>query len=146
MDEPRKTQFGKRFGTLVGIALGLIVGLWAVPALLAPAEPSVMEMLNEVSAQLNADVPLRIDDATRLTGIEAEAPRTLRYRYEVALDRDSLDADTFRSLLFEQVRRTVRSSAEMEPLKKRDVVFNYHYEDRNGRHITDFDITPDDYE
>ncbi len=146
MDEKSKTQLGKTLGTVVGIALGLMAGIWLVPSFLTPAAPSVQQMLNEVSAELNAKVPLQIDAMTRLVAVEAEAPQTLHYRYEVAVDCDSLDTGTFRDLLFEQVRQNVRSSAEMKPLKTRRVVFHYHYIDRNGRQITDFDLTPSDYE
>ena len=146
MDETRKTQFGKRLGTVVGIALGLVVGIWAIPALFSPKETRAEKMLEGISAEMNKSLPLQIDDITRLVGSEVEAPRTLRYRYEVAVVRDSIDVQAFHDALFEQVRQTVRGSVEMEPLKERKVVFSYHYNDADGVHITSFDVTPADYE
>lgn len=130
---------------LTGVVAGLLV-LWMAPAYLnKPADPSSLEHLSKVAAEINRSVPVMIDAETELLPSEAgDAMLVYNYRL-VKYSVDEIDHQKFAA----GAKQKVVQGACNQPVMRDDflregVTLRYSYFDKNKRHIATVEVAPAD--
>lgn len=102
------------------------------------------EQLEEIAESLNAKTPLMLDAETRLDHVKVLAD-TLQYEYTL-INVDKNDTTTnvaeAKQFLMKQSQANLDSSPEMEEYRKKNISLNYHYRDKNGQELLEFNINP----
>lgn len=109
-------------------------------------ENSLNKKLNEVSNNLNKDVPIQFDDHTLFIGSEVDADNTFKYLYQI------INIDDIEAMMDEveaQTKANIKDAFELNPDLKiftvNNVSVDYVYQDSLGQVIRTIHITPEDY-
>jgi hypothetical protein len=120
----------------LGVAAILAFFIWKLAA------GDVNRQLQKAANEINRRSPLMIDSETRLDGAIA-SDNMLTYRYTfVNSDRGywRINAATLKSAVIDRAS----SSPEIASLFKSGVTLRYIYNDRSGKLLAQFDVTPKD--
>jgi hypothetical protein len=110
------------------------------------SETQNMKDLSRVAEEINEKCPRLLDSETRFDGIEVKEPNTLVYRYTlVKLDAQNMDTARFYRAMWPGIISTVKISPEMKKLRENNTNIEYSYQDKNGKDVYRFKITPADY-
>ncbi|MGH7795885.1 MAG: hypothetical protein ACREQ2_13510 [Candidatus Binatia bacterium] len=128
-----------------GVAAGLLI--WrVVPAYFnKPVNPSSLEHLSNVAAEINRSVPVMIDAETELLPSEAgEAMLVYNYRL-VKYSVGQIDHQKFAAGAKQRVTQGACSQPVMrDDFLKQGVTLRYSYFDKDKRHIATVEVTPAD--
>jgi len=109
-------------------------------------ERANMKELSAIATEVNAKCPQMLDSETRFDGIEVKEPNTLSYRYTlIKLLSQNVDTVQFYRMLWPGIVSNIRVSAEMKKLRENKTNIEYFYQDKNGKPIYTFRISPADY-
>ncbi|MGH8546670.1 MAG: hypothetical protein ACREX3_24255 [Gammaproteobacteria bacterium] len=128
-----------------GVAAGLLIW-WVVPGYLnKPVNPSSMEHLSTVAAEINRSVPVMIDVETELLPSEAgEAMLVYNYRL-VKYSVGEIDHQKFAAGAKQKVTQGACNQQVMrDDFLKQGVTLRYSYFDKDKRHIATVEVTPAD--
>jgi hypothetical protein len=130
---------------IAGVAAGMLI-LWGVPAYLnKPVNPSSIEHLSNVAAEINRSVPMMIDAETELLPSEAgEAMLVYNYRL-VKYSAGEIDHQKFATGAKQKVTQGACNQPVMrDDFLKQGVTLRYSYFDKDKRHIATVEVTPAD--
>jgi hypothetical protein len=128
-----------------GVVAGLLVW-WVVPSYLnKPVNPSSIEHLTGVAAEINRAVPMMIDAETELLPSEAgEAMLVYNYRL-VKYSAGDIDHQRFAAGAKQKVTQGACNQPVMrDDFLKQGVTLRYSYFDKNKRHIATVEVSPAD--
>lgn len=117
-------------------------------------EISTYNMLIEVEKEINKIAPFMIDEETRLDSSIALPNNELQYYYTfINVDIDLFDIDVFEELILSEDEHgmkywainEMKTNPAVKIFKGNNVTLTYKYKDMNGYYITEFSITPEDY-
>ncbi len=101
----------------------------------------------KVVTQFNEKCPMMIDAETRMDGIEIKNGNTIVYKYTlINLLASKVDTTQFNRALRSGIINTIKTSAELDELKRIKSSFEYYYKDREANFIYSFIIKPEDYQ
>jgi hypothetical protein len=135
--------------SVIWIVVGVVVGIlvWrVVPFYLnKPDNPSSMQHLTGVAAEINRSVPMMIDAETELLPSEAgEGMLVYNYRL-VKYSAGDIDHQKFAAGAKQKVTQGACNQPVMrDDFLKHGVTLRYSYFDKNKRHIATVEVTPAD--
>lgn len=130
---------GEIFGSLIGRAVGDAAGKVIV-------DPKTTEItLQKMTDQLNAKMPMRVDQDTRLDNLHAGPGVRFTYNYTIltATIKD-IDRTYFVNHLETKLKAGVCSSPDMQVFFKNNVTVGYSYRASDGVFVAKIEITPKD--
>lgn len=143
-----RTISKRRFKTVSEMALVVGVGLSAMIGAKYLFEevllnPSLDEEIAKASASINRDLPLSIDDVTRLEKTTSEGS-ILQYHYTILLTADILEAKAFSSRMSSQLETLVCSNDTMFDILNLGGGYRYTYVYETGQPLFDTTISKAD--
>ncbi|PMN90880.1 hypothetical protein BCT23_19285 [Enterovibrio norvegicus] len=103
-------------------------------------------LVEATARRINSDVPVMVDDVTRLDLVENDR-RTLRFYHTILDDLvEDINLDQFNAVVPKIVAKNSCSVRPTAVLLENDVVFRYFYFDAEGEKISDFDVDISDCE
>lgn len=129
----------RRVGIIIGIMAALFVMRVALPTL--SGKMSIEEQIAKASDELNAKLPMTVDEETQLIHTSTEG-RTFIYEYTlVNFTRDELDINHFKDFLDAQ-REQACADPNFKDFFKHDVSIKHTYKDKNDRFLDEIVIPP----
>jgi hypothetical protein len=137
----------KKLMTMTAIACSLI-------ACDNPAkEDEVAKAIKESSDELNATLPMMVDDLTRLDSSTTGENRTLNYYYtlvglnldSVILVNDTATLNEFQNIMYQVLLENVQITQDMAFYRENQATLNYQYYTSSNDFAFDVSIGPDDY-
>jgi hypothetical protein len=108
------------------------------------APEAVDPFLKAIVDDLNSNLPATIDRNTRLDTAKAGPNRRITYYYTITThDVSGLDVNKLRATLIPASRNKLCTSPNTRALLDAKVVYVYHYSDRSGRFVTNFETALD---
>lgn len=105
--------------------------------------------LKATAEEVNKQVPMMVDEITRLDNAMAVGDYALQYNYTlVQTDITELSAEdlaTFEANMLVRLTDIVKNNPDLQEFRDNDITLIYNYADINGAHITKFEITPELY-
>lgn len=127
---------------IIGVGVLFIV-IWGMMKL---SEPSVDKIIEQMSLELNAQLPMMVDGEKRWDSVTPGESKSFTYNYTlIKADVAKLNPGEMRVFLKPVVKSKVASITELRKLLDKGVTITYTYNDKNGRLITSFDLTAEDY-
>ncbi|WP_241810476.1 hypothetical protein [Enterovibrio norvegicus] len=103
-------------------------------------------LVEATARRINSDVPVMVDDVTRLDLVENDR-RTLRFYHTILDDLvEDINLEQFNHVVPKIVAKNSCSVRPTAVLLENDVVFRYFYFDAEGAKISDFDVDISDCE
>ncbi|MDZ7623041.1 MAG: hypothetical protein U5J96_01150 [Ignavibacteriaceae bacterium] len=108
---------------------------------------SVDEQLKMISAQVNKQCPILIDNETRLDSTVSGSDKMMIYYYTLTQQlKTNINIDEAREFLTYQIINYIRTKDEMRFMRENDVTFRYKYKDKAFVDVLDIVITESDYD
>jgi hypothetical protein len=132
----------------VSAVVGSVVGSALVKSLLqmSGATTSAEQALAQASAEMNRNLPLMVDEFTRLDSTTALPDRKLLYKYTLVNLQTLPDPQTIINSVRPQALANYKQSAEMAELRRIETTLVYTYCDEQGAEVARFEIGPGDLE
>jgi ribosomal protein L37E len=136
-------------GLIIGLILGVAIGGAAfyfyqngVPQNINPTANKVaMSLIND----FNKNLPVMLDSETRLDNVMFVDNQNIRYTFSLINVEEGKVDPTLKEKMEPQIINNVKTSPQMEPLRKLGIIFNYYYKDKNGNYLFSILVTPDMY-
>ncbi|MAW96724.1 MULTISPECIES: hypothetical protein [unclassified Leeuwenhoekiella] len=106
---------------------------------------NLQEELQEAADQLNAKTPMQLDEETTLDSAAVTGDRNFDYYYTLIYKSTEVNKDTVEKYVKPMLVERVKSSAEMNSLKKKQVIFTYNYYGYDGLPAVSIEISPELY-
>ncbi len=134
----------KTVGTVVGLAVGLIVYFLVKQFVFAP--PSFDKVMMQAASEINESCPIMVDQDTRLDNAIALPENILQYNYTlVNWVKDSVDLKAFEDYMQPMILNNVKTNPDLKIYRDNKTTMGYNYKDMNGEFITKISITADQY-
>jgi len=134
----------KTVGTIVGLAVGLIVYFLVKQFVFAP--PSFDKVMMKAASEINESCPIMVDQDTRLDNAIALPDNILQYNYTlVNWVKDSVDLKAFEDYMQPMILNNVKTNPDLKIYRDNKTTMAYNYKDMNGVFITKISITADQY-
>lgn len=134
----------KTVGTIVGLAVGLIVYFLVKQFVFAP--PSFDKVMMQAASEINESCPIMVDQDTRLDNAIALPENVLQYNYTlVNWVKDSVDLKAFEDYMQPMILNNVKTNPDLKIYRDNKTTMAYNYKDMNGEFITKISITADQY-
>lgn len=116
-------------------------------------EDEVAKIIKASSEELNATLPMMVDDLTRLDSSSASDNRTLNYYYtlvglnldSVILVNDTATLNEFQSIMYDVLLENVMTTQDMTFYRENQATLSYHYYTSSSDFAFKVNIGPDDY-
>lgn len=105
----------------------------------------VQKELEKYAEEQNAVYPIKIDDVTTLNSCEALPNKTLRYNYNILMDKSQVDTLLVKASLKVSLLSLLKVDPGTAYLRKSAAIFEYRYYDYNGNYAFQLVISPEDY-
>jgi hypothetical protein len=123
----------------IGNFFGALVGKSAVFTPEAPID----DVLAKLSAQMNENLPMVVDNETRLDSVSAVPGRHFIYHYTLlTLSRADVDPDDFHKTIKPRLKSRLCGSAEMQNFLKNGVTISYLYKSKDGQPVGGAKLAP----
>lgn len=137
----------RKFKTILYVAV-LSLSLFGMVACGTSGEAIDAE-LKKTCQELNKDMPMMIDEYTRLDSMSSTPGRIANYHYSlVQHDVDFVtpeDISTFDAQMKEELISNIKNNPDMDTFRKHDVILKYYYNDGNGKYFSMVEILPEEY-
>ncbi len=142
----KKTKNNKK-ATSAGIIAGSIasvVSYYGVQQLFFKTD--VETVLKKAATELNKQLPMNVDEYSRLDSASAEGESCFNYFYTlVDLEKSEVNLDTVNKYIRTGIIENVKNSTELREFRKNKITMNYNYFDKNGVFVTQIAVTPELY-
>ena len=123
----------------------MLLGVLAMTAFMSaqagPVDPFLQSLVND----LNQGLPRTIDRTTRLDTARAGAGNRLTYYFTITTqDVANLNVKQLRAKQIPKARNGACTTPNIRALLDAGVTYVYHYSDRSGRFVTEFEISSAD--
>ena len=126
-------------GLVLLFALGLI-GYVVAPYFVGESTEDRTAFLDKVSAQINTDLPTKVDESTRLdsTSVDGE---TLQFNYTLLPPlADTLDAQNFMSQYGSGIQQIICAKGRLRRMLQKDFRVAYRYQLDDGKALGDIGV------
>ena len=138
----------KKINTILGIVLAIVVAV-AIFGCIYVAKKSVKSNLNEIVEELNKQVPVRIDDDTRMIKAKLTDSNTLKYTFDlINLDTKAAKlrfTDPEKNLLKKRIVDNLKNNVQSDFFKKNKINFDYTYRSNSGEELFTIEVSYKDY-
>ena len=146
-ENQNKVQWVKRIRSALGIVAGVLIFMMSGWFWREQDQASFDQKLHEACLTINRQLPVMVDDDTRLDSMSSFPSRVLRYHYTLlASEEGELDPKALQNFLQPKIIQNIRTSPDMRLYKEEKVTFHYCYKDREGRLVLQLTIAPPMYE
>jgi len=130
----------KKTASVLFGAIGFVVAYMVVKSFFNPSPEEVMQ---KVEIEMNKKCPAMVDEFTRLDSVAVpKDTRNLQYYYTlIGIDADEIDF----SLIEGNILETIKTSPEMNELKKYEVTFDYKYYNSDKNKVAEINVVPSQY-
>jgi hypothetical protein len=133
----------KLIETVVGVSIAIIVAFLVKQLFFKPTYDN--ELMN-AAGELNENLPIMINDETRLDNVMATSENTFMYNYTlVNMVADSIDVIDMRNFMEPRILNDVRTNPGLKAFRDRGTTMVYNYKDENGVFLLKIAITADQY-
>lgn len=102
--------------------------------------------LERASAEINRKCPVKIDPETILEATSVQPGKKFVYRYRLPnVLLGKIDLETAGTNIFNNLLNTVKTSPDLKHFRDHQVTMVYHYRDKNGTVLFEFEFRPEDY-
>lgn len=116
-------------------------------------EDEVAKALESLCDELNATLPMMVDDLTRLDSCITGENRTINYYYtlvglnldSVILVNDTATLNEFQTIMYQVLLENVQTTKDMAYYRENQATLNYYYYTSSSDFAFDVNIGPDDY-
>jgi hypothetical protein len=116
--------------------MGNIFGMLMGKSGAQESEMGIDNVLAKVSAQMNRNLPMAVDNDTRLDSVSAVPGSHFIYHYTlIALNSSDVNTNSFDKLVKPQLKSRLCDSAEMRNFLKNGVSISYLYKGKDGQPI-----------
>lgn len=133
---------------VVAGVVGSAVGSAVVTALLRTphTDASVDDVLVKTASELNRNMPMMVDELTRIDSTAALPGKKFLYKYTI-LNMDAMpSSDEFVEGMRPTLVNTYKTSHEMSEFRKMEVTLIYSYSDEEGNEFARVEVEPQDIE
>ena len=136
---------------LVGViaaGVGAVGGRMAVEKFMGQGgDPALSDkQLLQISDQMNRNLPMMVNEVTRLDSTSALPGRKLLYKYTLLrVNASGFDKDDFIKKKRPELINLYKTSSDMKGLRENHVALSYIYAAENGTVLAEFSISPDDF-
>lgn len=142
-EEISKVDIVINLKTTLGYAVGFIIVIFIV---LSFFSPSINEQIEEKAKEINNSCPMVVNQHTVLKSVAALPNKTIRYNYTlVNMKKNEVKIDTVKKYIFPCILENVKTNPVMSFLRENKVTLKHYYSDKNGKFVTEYDITPEMY-
>lgn len=127
---------------LIAAVIGSVVGSYVVREVFNRS-PSTERMLVMTSEAMNKNLPMMIDQVTRLDATFPGPGKTLNYKYTlVGIKLADLNVDEVKTQISPSITQNYRTNPDMAELRKMSAVLKYHYYDDTGAFAFAIEVDP----
>jgi len=102
--------------------------------------------MKEAALELNKQLPMNIDDVTRLDSATVVSKSRFAYHYTLNnVAKSEVNLDTVAKYIKPGIIENIKTSPEMAPYRKNKITMDYVYYDKDGSLVTTISVTPDLY-
>jgi len=139
MDEKKKRM---PLVVIFAAVIGSIVGSVAVREVFN-RPPSTESVLVQTSNEMNKNLPMMLDQFTRLDTTFPGPGKVFNYKYTlVGLKLADLDVESVRTLITPLVTQNYKTNPAMDSLRKLSTTLKYHYHDDEGAFAFAIEVDP----
>lgn len=103
--------------------------------------------LTAAANEVNKSCPIMVDGETRLDNAMALPGNTFAYYYTlVNVEVGMLDTTQVKEILAPSIKAMIKTSPDMESMRKTGCNFKYTYRDKGGNYLFAINVTPADYQ
>lgn len=119
----------------------LLVNLMAC----SPKKTATEKFLKLTVVEMNKKCPMMVDKVTRLDSTNTQGT-TLNYYYTLLnADKSMGDFSKAEQPIAAQILSQVKTNPQMKGFRDNDVTLGYNYMDKNGNHLFEIKVTPEQY-
>lgn len=142
MDTSKAKKKAAPLTVVIAAVIGSVVGSIVVKEIFN-RPPSTERALVQASDTLNKNLPMMVDQVTRLDSTFPGPGKVLNYKYTlVGMKRADLDVENVKKRIAPMVTQNYRTSPAMEDLRKLSAVLKYHYYDEAGVFAFAIEVDP----
>jgi hypothetical protein len=109
-------------------------------------ESQIERSLIATSNEINANLPIVLDEYTRLDSTSVGDGRRFTYEYTIlGVEASSMDFKVFEDSIRQELVDDYRNNEEMRELRVRNVEVTYNYRTESGEEIASITISPDSF-
>ncbi|MCA8987611.1 MAG: hypothetical protein KDA78_08225 [Planctomycetaceae bacterium] len=129
----------KQFGMVVVVVLSAMAGRWVVQNVVF-APPSFDAQLVKVCSEFNKNLPMEVDQITRLDTTAPGPGKRITYFYTLHSIDESDITEEKKALMEQGVRQQVAQAADLKSFRDNHVAMSYIYRLTDGREVFKFTI------
>jgi len=137
----------KKFkGTVVTILFAIVGGMIGSQIVRTLNQQDFDTVLMEISNEINKNLPMMIDENTRVDSTLGGPGNKITYFYTlVNHSAQDIDIETLKPTLKKQLINNYKSSSGMKDLRENDVELQYIYRDNQAVELMKFIVTTSDF-
>ncbi len=142
MNKKGKTNKGKAIGIVVGM-VAFALSYYGVQNLF---KKDIESELKNAALELNKQVPIQLDQFTRLDSASTIGKTNFIYYYTLLeSEKFEVNLDTLNKYLRPTIIDNVRNSSELKIYRTNNITMDYKYYDKYGIFVTEISVTPELY-
>ena len=134
-------------GTIVGLIVGIIAFALSYYGVQQLFKKDIGSELENIALELNKQLPMRIDEYTRLDSTATKGKSSFIYYYALFdLEKSEVNLDTVNKYIRPRIIEDVKNSPELRYFRDNKVTLEYKYFDKEGVYVMEISVTPELYE
>lgn len=147
--ETYKMDRKKEIGALVGLIFGA-AAVYFFMYYLPSSDSSVEESLSEAAIEMNKNMPMQVDQETRLDSVGTQPGKVLVYyntlvNASIAHGVGDLDTNLVKEQLEPIMQNAIASNNNLKTMRAAECTFLYKYRDAEGAYLFSIAISPEKY-
>lgn len=141
---PKKWNKNTVLGYFVGVILFFGIA-WAIENKFLNQGTIDAEMM-KIANEVNKSCPFMIDRETRLDNMMTLPNNKIVYNYTlINMELESVDTFAMRDYLGPQILNQAKTNLQLKYQRDHKTTLLYAYKDKNGKHLIDVVVNPEDY-
>ena len=133
-------------GTILGLVVGIIAFALSYYGVQQLFKKDVGSQLENIALELNKQLPMRIDEYTRLDSTATHGKTSFIYYYALFdLERSEVNLDTVNKYIRPRIIEDVKNSPELQYFRDNKITLEYQYFDKVGVFVMEILVTPELY-
>ncbi|MCC5848959.1 MAG: hypothetical protein JJU29_12805 [Verrucomicrobia bacterium] len=128
-------------GIVINVLLPALLIAIAIPTFHKARASAIHGQLHMAQRTISAQLPVMVDEMTRIDRVEVTGPREMTYTYTlVSMQKSTMDTAFFSRFIQKELQQEYDTSPKMEMFRKNDVTVNHVYRDEAGEVIVSLQI------
>lgn len=141
----KETQPLKK-GKVVGILVGMIAFALSYYGVQQLFKKDLASELKNAASTLNKQVPIQVDQYTRLDSAASKGKTNFMYYYTLLeLEKSEVNLDTVNKYLKPSIIENVKNNPDLKAFREKGIIMDYNYYDKNGSSVLEISVTPELY-